>query len=92
MLRQAEHKLRPLPAPRVPDSDDEDVSSTEEDETEEPEAEGPSESKSKKAFHEMSRKTRKAKAGTRAKVRKAWDALGKFKEEVSGAANVIPTV
>jgi len=73
LLRDAEHKRRPL---SLPDDDDDDDDDEEEDESEEGDI------KSKMGYKIRSMKT-KVNSGLRSKVRQAWDKAGSVKEEVS---------
>lgn len=93
LMRDAEHQRRPLPHPETEQEIEEEDADAEEnedssddglgDETSDREDDGAYEDEGKKAKKKVGTVGKKMKDGTRAKVRKTWDKLGMFKEEVS---------
>ena len=90
LLREAEHEGHPIPPPpaQYDDTESDDDVSSEEESDEEDEDDHRShqevdEGRTKQAAHKLSKVSGKAKNGTRAKVRRAWDKLGRTKEEVN---------
>jgi hypothetical protein len=93
LMRDAEHQRRPLPHPETEQEIEEEDADAEENEESSEQEEGDDESdveedgtdeeEKKKAKEKAGTVGKKMKDGTRAKVRKTWDKLGMFKEEVS---------
>lgn len=90
LLREAEHKGHPITPPifEYDAEDDEEDSAFEESEEEDEEHENggsdeePDQGKTKQATQAVTKVGTKATQGARAKVRRAWDKLGRAKEEV----------